>query len=136
MYQRRKNLTGIQLKIESKPISNQREHMIHKEILALFREEFNFTIDWLSYSGSYGAYDPINETWNGMMNELIENETDLAPYKPSKTIIKNNLRDLRYYSHLFSQHCFNNKKQCTSRKKTKNAQPRLEPAPFERPIVV
>ena len=80
MYQRRKNLTGIQLKIESKPISNQREHMIHKEILALFREEFNFTIDWLSYSGSYGAYDPINETWNGMMNELIENETDLAPY--------------------------------------------------------
>ena len=57
-------------------------------------------------------------------------------YKPSKTIIKNNLRDLRYYSHLFSQHCFNNKKQCTSRKKTKNAQPRLEPAPFERPIVV
>ena len=56
--------------------------------------------------------------------------------KPSKTIIENNLRYLRYYSHLFSQHCFNNKKQCTSRKKTKNAQPRLEPAPFERPIVV
>ena len=37
--------------------------------------------------------------------------------KPSKTIFENNLRYLRYYSHLFSQHCFNNKKQCTSRKK-------------------
>ena len=38
--------------------------------------------------------------------------------KPSKTIIENNLR---YYSHLFSQHCFNNKKQCTLVIKKRNS---------------
>ena len=35
-----------------------------------------------------------------------------------------------------SQHCFNNKKQCKFLRKSKNAQPRLEPAPFERPSVL
>ena len=44
--------------------------MIHNVILASFREEFNFTIDWLPYSGSYGTYDPMNKSWNGMMKEL------------------------------------------------------------------
>ena len=28
-------------------------------------------------------------------------------------IIENNLKYSIYYSHLFSQHCFNNEKQCT-----------------------
>ena len=79
LYQRRKDLTDIQLKINDK---NCHTHncKFHKGILELFREEFNFTIDWLPYPGFYGAYDPINESWNGMMKELIENETDLGPY--------------------------------------------------------
>ena len=60
-------------------------------------------------------------------------------YKPSKMIIENNKRDLQYYSHLFSQHYCNYKQEwlkTKKSKKSKNAQPRLELAPFERPIVV
>ena len=53
---------------------------MHKEILALFKKEFNFTIDWLPYPGSYGSLDPISKSWNGMIKELIEHETDLGPY--------------------------------------------------------
>ena len=65
---------------------------------------------------------------------FLEGILKLNLTKPSKMIIKNNLR---YYSHLFSQHCFNDKKkQSTSRKKTKNVPLRLELMPFERPIVV
>ena len=59
--------------------------------------------------------------------------------KLSKMIIENNKRDLQYYSHLFSQHCCNYKQEwlkTKKSKKSKNAQPRLELAPFERPIVV
>ena len=77
MYQRRKNLTGIRLKVND---LKSRKGKLHKEILALFREEFNFTIDLLPYPGSYGTYDPINDSWNGMMKELIEHEVDLVPY--------------------------------------------------------
>ena len=81
-------------------------------------------------------YHHTRAKWYSWKHVYVSMQKLVVATKPSKTIIKNNLRDLRYYSHLFSQHCFNNKKQCTSRKKTKNAQPRLEPAPFERPIVV
>ena len=77
MYERRKDLTGIQLKINKLKSYNL---IKHEEILELFREEFNFTIEWLPYPGSYGYYDPINESWNGMMKELIENEIDFGPY--------------------------------------------------------
>ena len=63
--------------------------MIHNEILASFREEFNFTIDWLPYSGSYGTYDPMNKSWNGMMKELIEHETDLGPYDFTQIACRN-----------------------------------------------
>ena len=63
--------------------------MIHNEILASFREEFNFTIDWLPYSGSYGTYDPMNKSWNGMMKELVEHETDLGPYDFTHIVARN-----------------------------------------------
>ena len=86
MYQRRKNLTGIQLKINNLNINKAK---LHKEILALFREEFKFTIDWLPYPGSYGTYDPINKSWNGMIKELIDNETDLGPYDFTQITVRN-----------------------------------------------
>ena len=69
MYQRRKDLTNIHLKINKIDDKNY-EIKLHQEILELFREEFNFTIEWLPYPGS----------WNGMIKELTENEIDLGPY--------------------------------------------------------
>ena len=86
MYQRRKNLNGIQLKINN---VKSYKGKLHKEILALFREEFNFTIEWLPFPGSYGTYDPINKSWNGMMKELTENEIDLGPYDFTQLAIRN-----------------------------------------------
>ena len=62
---------------------------MHKEILALFKEEFNFTTDLLPYSGSYGSFDPITESWDGMMRELIEHETDLGPYDFNHIVARN-----------------------------------------------
>ena len=69
MYQRRKDLTNIHLKINKRD-DKRNDIKLHKEILELFREEFNFTIEWLPYPGS----------WNGMIKELTENEIDLGPY--------------------------------------------------------
>ena len=62
---------------------------MHKEILALFKKEFNFTIDWLPHPGSYGTYDPISKSWNGMMKELIEHVIDLGPYDFTHIVARN-----------------------------------------------
>ena len=88
MYQRRRNLTGVQLKISNFE-RNVSSIKMHKEILALFKEEFNFTTDLLPYSGSYGSFDPITESWDGMMRELIEHETDLGPYDFNHIVARN-----------------------------------------------
>ena len=86
MYQRRKNLNGIQLKANN---VESYKGKLHNEILALFMEEFNFTIEWLPFPGSYGFYDPVNKIWNGMMKELIENEIDLGPYDFTQIAVRN-----------------------------------------------
>ena len=62
---------------------------MHKEILALFKKEFNFTIDWLPHPGYYGTYDPISKSWNGMMKELIEHVIDLGPYDFTHIVARN-----------------------------------------------
>ena len=86
MYERRKDLTGIRLKINE---VNTYEDQLHKAILEIFRKEFNFTIELLPYPGTYGTYDPINGSWNGMMKELIENEIDLGPYDFTQIAVRN-----------------------------------------------
>ena len=86
MYKRRKNLNGIQLKANN---VESYKGKLHNEILALFMEEFNFTIEWLPFPGSYGFYDPVNKIWNGMMKELIENEIDLGPYDFTQIDVRN-----------------------------------------------
>ena len=39
-------------------------------------------------AGTYGKYNLVNKSWNGMMKELIENETDLGPYDFTQLAIR------------------------------------------------
>ena len=88
------------------------------------------------FNGKYYTNIEIVECESGRIAQKWSSAGRICGCKASKMIIENNKRDLQYYSHLFSQHCCNYKQEWLKTKKSKNAQPRLELAPFERPIVV
>ena len=49
---------------------------VSKELLYVFQTYFNFTIRWKPWPGPYGKF--INNSWTGLMKEIIDNEVDLS----------------------------------------------------------
>ena len=53
---------------------------INGEIISIFENRFNFTLELLPYPGSYGILIS-NNSWNGLMRYLVSNEADLSAAK-------------------------------------------------------
>ena len=83
---RRTNLQGIS--IRGSIIENPKYYKLVNgslsgffgEFLSLFQKQLNFTLDPVSFSGSYGSKSS-NGSWNGEILKLMNNEVDFGKLK-------------------------------------------------------
>ena len=76
MFKRRCDLTGVELNVNLPTENHPFVSTVSKELLDVFQRYFNFTIRWKPWPGPYGNF--INNSWTGLMKEIIENEVDLS----------------------------------------------------------
>ena len=75
MFDRRSDLTGVDIEVNSWPLQDYRYFKQFKELLLVFQEKFNFTIKWRPNS-KYGTC--VNNSCNGIMKQLVNHEIDVT----------------------------------------------------------
>ena len=75
IFDRRSDLTGVDIEVNSWPLQDYRYFKQFKELLLVFQEKFNFTIKWRPNS-KYGTC--VNNSCNGIMKQLVNYEIDVT----------------------------------------------------------